>query len=1008
LRTTPFKIRAAARIAAWLCIAWAAMVCAAPARELAATTTEEITVLQQRLTDAGCYRGAIDGASGAALDAAVRACPDQRPVLRIETGMHTGEIRAIGVDAACGLLVTASLDKTARLWSLPDGHLLHTLRLPIGDGYDGRIYAAAITPDGKTIAIGGWAANFERDKTVSVYLFDAATGLLTRSLGPFESPVNKLEFTHDGARLLVALAHGGVRVMDMASGEELMADRQYDDQVFAITLAPDDTIFAAGLDGYIRRYDRRLRRAAANRLRGQVYSIAVAGRTLAAAYSDLTGLDLFDADSLKLLGAADLGDLPSGSRVSAVSPMPDGTRFSAFIEAPDPSNFVRLRFITRTFDLRGRRLGADHPVEVSNLVLSLQPCGQRLVFGSLEPSFGFIDPDGATEVLGRHHQIDSRNKYGDGFLVSESGAKVRFGLEHGAGDPVTFDLIDGSLVSSPAAPADLLPVDWDGLLGHITNGTPPTFDGKPLTFDSRDTMNSFAMRRDKQGFVIGSDFKLQAFKIDGGLLWTNLTDEPTRGENIVQGGRLVLVVYDDGTIRWHRWSDGKELLALFVDTRSKRWVAWTPAGYYMASPGGEDLIGWHVNRGWNQPADFFPASRFRDRFNRPDIVKLVLETLDEDAAVKQADAKAHRREETKPLVTQLPPLIRISDPPDGGRVAMAETKIDYVWRSPSGLPVDAIEVLIDGRPVKDETLPVRRADANTEVQGSLKFAMPPHDVEVGLIAYSGDIKSETAAVKLTWTGAVAPKSQPHRMHALIAGVSDYASPDMALAYAAKDARDFAHALEGQKGGYYSEVETRVIVDRDVTRASLIDGLDWLAKQADGPDDVSVLFLAGHGLTDDKLTYWFLPSDATEDQAHGKGLSQEDVRRALRSAPGKVVWFLDTCHAGGAQKRSLVDVNILINTVTSAENGGIVAFASSEGNETSLESSAWKNGAFTKALVEGVELGRAAAFGRDAINTSLLDAYLQTRVNELTDGAQHPVMQRPPQVTDFTFALARKP
>jgi hypothetical protein len=26
-------------------------------------------------------------------------------------------------------------------------------------------------------------------------------------------------------------------------------------------------------------------------------------------------------------------------------------------------------------------------------------------------------------------------------------------------------------------------------------------------------------------------------------------------------------------------------------------VAWTPGSYYAASPGGEDLIGWHVNRG---------------------------------------------------------------------------------------------------------------------------------------------------------------------------------------------------------------------------------------------------------------------------------------------------------------------------------------------------------------------------------------------------------------------------
>jgi len=53
---------------------------------------EETLTLQKRLTAAGCYHGAIDGAPSATLDAAVKACPDQAPVLRIETGMHTARI----------------------------------------------------------------------------------------------------------------------------------------------------------------------------------------------------------------------------------------------------------------------------------------------------------------------------------------------------------------------------------------------------------------------------------------------------------------------------------------------------------------------------------------------------------------------------------------------------------------------------------------------------------------------------------------------------------------------------------------------------------------------------------------------------------------------------------------------------------------------------------------------------------------------------------------------------
>ena len=58
-----------------------------------------------------------------------------------------------------------------------------------------------------------------------------------------------------------------------------------------------------------------------------------------------------------------------------------------------------------------------------------------------------------------------------------------------------------------------------------------------------------------------------------------------------------VAAYADGTIRWHRLSDGKELLAFFPHKDKKRWVLWTPSGYYDASPGGEELIGWHVSNG---------------------------------------------------------------------------------------------------------------------------------------------------------------------------------------------------------------------------------------------------------------------------------------------------------------------------------------------------------------------------------------------------------------------------
>ena len=78
------------------------------------------------------------------------------PFPRIETGMHTASIKRISVDRAERFVVTGSYDKTVRIWSLPEGKLLRTLRLPIGEGHVGKVYAVAISPDGETVAVGGW------------------------------------------------------------------------------------------------------------------------------------------------------------------------------------------------------------------------------------------------------------------------------------------------------------------------------------------------------------------------------------------------------------------------------------------------------------------------------------------------------------------------------------------------------------------------------------------------------------------------------------------------------------------------------------------------------------------------------------------------------------------------------------------------------------------------------------------------------------------------------------
>ncbi|MFN0177127.1 MAG: hypothetical protein ACKVU0_20970 [Saprospiraceae bacterium] len=45
------------------------------------------------------------------------------------------------------LLLTASTDKTAKLWDIASGSLLRTFRPPIGEGKEGMFFAAVRLPD---------------------------------------------------------------------------------------------------------------------------------------------------------------------------------------------------------------------------------------------------------------------------------------------------------------------------------------------------------------------------------------------------------------------------------------------------------------------------------------------------------------------------------------------------------------------------------------------------------------------------------------------------------------------------------------------------------------------------------------------------------------------------------------------------------------------------------------------------------------------------------------------
>jgi TolB-like protein len=250
----------------------------------------------------------------------------------------------------------------------------------------------------------------------------------------------------------------------------------------------------------------------------------------------------------------------------------------------------------------------------------------------------------------------------------------------------------------------------------------------------------------------------------------------------------------------------------------------------------------------------------------------------------------------------------------------------------------------------------------------------------------------------------APAATASVLWVLSIGVSHYRQADFGLRFAASDARAVAAALATQGAGpLYAQVKTLVLTDEDVTRESILDSMDHFLGQA-GPNDVAAIFVAGHGVQDRAGGgYYFLPFPTTAENLITTGLRMSDFDQMVRVVRHKVraiVVMLDTCHAGALQFGSSPGGATDEPAAWMSSGDGLFLIAATRPGEQSQESPELAHGAFTYALLEGLQ-GAAHADKDGLLSVSDLFGYVAREVPRVTGGMQHPYHRT--EGSDLSFA-----
>ena len=221
-----------------------------------------------------------------------------------------------------------------------------------------------------------------------------------------------------------------------------------------------------------------------------------------------------------------------------------------------------------------------------------------------------------------------------------------------------------------------------------------------------------------------------------------------------------------------------------------------------------------------------------------------------------------------------------------------------------------------------------------------------------------------------------------KTYAAIIAISDYqyspAGTGGDLNYTDDDARKFYQYLVSPTGGKVAPQNVVLLINQAATKNAILKMLGHVFSKAKENDRV-ILYYSGHGQPG-----YIIPSDAHDAKTL---ISYDSIKRILKKCRAKTkLCFIDACNSDSIKSPGRkTNSNAAGNKKT---NASVVIMVSSQSDQSSVEDSNLKQGAFSYFLLKGLK-GEADTDMDKTVTIEELHKYVYFHVKKYTFGKQVP-------------------